>query len=89
MNCESYGLIYLLQCQICNLQYVGKSKTAFNFWLNNHRKDSFIIFLQNTILARKPFQAFNHNFQRDAKFTLIGKIAKGAATEQLQLVLKK
>ena len=29
MNCKSYGFIYLLQCKIYHLQYVGKSETAF------------------------------------------------------------
>ena len=30
LNCKSYRLIYLLQCQICHLQYVSIRDTAFN-----------------------------------------------------------
>ena len=33
-------LIYLQQCPICQLKYVGKSETSFNIRLNNLRKDS-------------------------------------------------
>ena len=37
---KSQAIIYLLQCSICFIQYVGKSEIAFNLQLNNHRKDS-------------------------------------------------
>ena len=40
LNCKSSHLIYLLQCRICQLQYVRKIETSFNIRLNNHRKDS-------------------------------------------------
>ena len=68
MKCKSCGLIYLLQCQICHLQHVGKSKTAFKLQPSNHREDSKA---KNSILACMHFQASNHNFQRDTKFTMI------------------
>ena len=85
LNCNL--LIYLLQCRICQLQYVGKSETSFNIRLNNRRKDSKN---KNPILACKHFQNSNHNFQRDAKFTLIEQITKSfTTTEQLRLLLKK
>ena len=69
LNCKSSHLIYLLQSQISQLQYVSKSETSFNIGLNNHRKDS-------KHLACAHFQNSNHNFQRDAKFTLIEQITK-------------
>ena len=37
LDCKSSHLIYLLQCRICQLQYVGKSETSFNIRLNNQR----------------------------------------------------
>ena len=44
----------------------------------------------NPILACKYFQNSNHNFQRDAKFTLIEQITKSfSTTEKLRLLLKK
>ena len=80
-------LIYLLQCRICQLQYVGKSDTSFDIKLNNHKKDSKN---RNPILACKHFRNSNQNFQRDAKFSLVEQITKTfTATEQLRLLLKK
>jgi len=37
VNCQSSWVIYIIECNICNLHYIGKSETAFNLRLNNHR----------------------------------------------------
>ena len=71
LNCKAWYLIYLLQCWICQLQYVGKTGTSFNIRLNNLRKDCKS---KNPILVWKYFRNSNHNFQRDAKFTLFEQI---------------
>ena len=87
LKCKSSRIIYLLQCRICQLQCVVKSETSFSIRLNNHRKDTKN---KNPILACKHFQNSNHNFQRDAKFTLIEQITKSfTKTEQLRLLLNK
>ena len=39
VDCKRSFVIYLLECNICKIQYVGKSETPFNIRLNNHRKD--------------------------------------------------
>ena len=37
VNCKSSFVIYLLECYICNIHYVGKSEIpSFNIRLNNH-----------------------------------------------------
>ena len=33
---KSQTIIYLLQCRICFIQYVGKSKTVFNLRSSNY-----------------------------------------------------
>ena len=38
-TCKSNFIIYLLECELCKIQYVGNAETAFNIGLNNHRKD--------------------------------------------------
>ena len=87
VNCKSQGIIYLLQCKICSIQYIGKSETPFNIRLNNHRKDSK---KKDSIVACTHFQKENHQFQRDAKFTIIEKVTKNCTTsEELRLLLKK
>ena len=30
MDCQSSWIIYIIECNICKLQYIGKSETAFN-----------------------------------------------------------
>ena len=37
MDCQSAWVIYVIECKICKLQYVGKSETGFKLRLNNHR----------------------------------------------------
>ena len=79
LTCKSENLIYLLQCAIWQLQYVGKHETPFNISLNDHRKDAKS---QASILASKHFSKQNHNFQRHAEFTLIKQIKKQRTTEE-------
>ena len=71
-DCKSSKVIYLLDCQKCGAQYVGKSETPFSIRLNNHRKD--VNNTEATISVSKHFREANHSFNRDAKFTLIEKI---------------
>ena len=86
-NFKSSYLIHLLQCRFFQLQNLGKSEISFNIRLNNQRKESKN---RNPIIVCKHFQNSNHNFQRDAKFTLIEQITKPfTTTEQLRLLLKK
>ena len=33
INCKSKWIIHLLECNLCKIQYVGKSKGSFNFHL--------------------------------------------------------
>ena len=60
VTCHSNYVIYLLQCILCKILYVGKSETAFNIRLNNHRKD---IKKPNAIEACKHFSN-EHTFSK-------------------------
>ena len=51
-NCKTEYALYLMECTICNLQYVDKNKTPFNIRFKNHRKD---VKDPNAILADKLF----------------------------------
>ena len=68
LNCKSKLLIYLMECRICRIQYIGKSETEFNIRLNNHRKD---VNRQNAPRADQHFKLPDHNFNQHARFTLI------------------
>ena len=79
LACKSENLIYLLQCRICQIQYIGKSGTPFNIRLNNHRKDAKS---QASILPCKHFNEQNCNSQQHAEFTLTEQIKKQTTTEE-------
>ena len=62
-----------MKCTLCKIQYVGKAETPFNIRLNNHRKDA----NDNNSKAIPPsihFKQPGHNFNKDARFTLIEQI---------------
>ena len=73
LNCKSKNVIYLLECKLHKVQYVGKSETAFNIRLNNHRKD---VKNPNSIPASKHFDSQEHIYERDAKFILLEQLKK-------------
>ena len=52
-KCKTEYAIYLLECIICNLQYVCKNETSFNIRLKNYRK---YVKDHKAILADKHFQ---------------------------------
>ena len=87
INCKSTFLIYLLECNICNIQYVGKSEATFNIHLNNRRKD---VKDPNALPAGKHFTSPGHDFNKNAKFTLTEKLTNTnkVATETLRERLK-
>ena len=71
LTCKSEYIIYIMECIKCKKQYVGKSEWPFNIRLNNHRKDFKRV---DAIPAIRHFNQSGHNFQRDAKFTIIEQI---------------
>ena len=78
-----------MECRKCNIQYVGKTITPFNVRLNNHRTDS-----KNPNSDTAPsdlhFSDNQHDFNRDAMFTVIEKIEAFSKTnEEKELILLK
>ena len=63
-TCKSENLIYLLQCRIWELKYVGKSDIPFIPINSNNRNDAKS---QASILACKHFDEKNHKFQQHAE----------------------
>ena len=87
VSCKSNYVIYLLQCLLCKIEYVGKSETPFHIRLNNHRKD---IKNPHAIEACKHFNNWNHVFHKHGKFILIEKLnnIKNTSTEVLKQRVK-
>ena len=85
INCTSSYVMCLMECILCNKQYVGKAETSFNIRLNNHQKD---VKKVDTIMTCKHFQQESHNFNKHAKFTIIDQLtntskSKETLTQQL------
>ena len=76
---------YLMECIICNLQYVGKNDTPFNIRLNNHRKD---VKDPKAILADKHFQKNSHRFNEHAWFMIIDRLANTNLDKEILRELK-
>ena len=77
-NCKTEYAIYLIECRICNLQYVGKNETPFNIRKRNHRKD---VKDPKAILAGKHFQKNLHRFNELARFTIIDGLGRQRLTK--------
>ena len=79
LNCKSKFIIYLMECTLCKVQYVGKAETAFNIRLNKHRKD---VNYPKSITADLQFRKPGHSFNLHAKFTLIEQLSNIHAKEK-------
>ena len=53
VNCKSVNIIYIIECSVCGLQYVGESKQPFHKRLNGHRSD----------FTKKPFLSVSQHFR--------------------------
>ena len=74
VNCKDRYVIYLLECTRCNNKgYIGKSEIPTNERINGHRSDAK---KTDKLAVDTHFLLPNHNFDRDAKFTIIEKIIK-------------
>ena len=84
---KSQYVMYLMECILCKIQYVGKSEIPFNLKLNNHRKD---VNNQKAISACSHFKIHGHNFMKHAQFTLIGQLTEisNVSKDTLRLRLK-
>ena len=59
---------------MCKLQYVGKSETAFNLRLNNHRYHIKRSFSGCELTEHFLHNSRTYNFDRDNKITIIEEI---------------
>ena len=74
VNCKDRNVLYLLECLKCNGKaYVGKTETPMNLRMNGHRSDSNN---RRKLAVDIHFGQPGHNFERDARFTIIEKIKK-------------
>ena len=86
LNCKSKYAIYLMECNICKLQYVGKTEWPMNIRINNHRKDCH---QEYAIPAIRHFSINGHSFNNNAKFTIIEQLKDTSKSiEKLREILE-
>ena len=86
VNCRSKFVIYLLECILCKIQYVGKSEWPFNIRINKHRDD---VLKHDAILACQQFKKCNHNFNEHARFIIIEQLKdQGRSPEIMRRILE-
>ena len=68
VNCKSRFIIYLLECILCRIQYVGKSEWPMNIRCNKHRND---VLREESIVVCQHFKQISHTFNTHAKITII------------------
>ena len=76
LNCQSSWVIYIIKCQKCDLQYIGKSESNFNIRLNNHRNH-----IRAEINSCELTEHFlqnrrSHSFEKDVSIIVIEQIRK-------------
>ena len=85
-NCKSTMVIYLLECTLCRLQYVGKSETPMHHRITTHR--SHIKNHPNPIPVDKHFQDAKHDFNVHGSFTIIEQLTKPKEKEDARELLR-
>lgn len=87
--CVCVWVICIIECEICELQIVGKSETVFNLRLNNHSNhiekgvsscDLTEHFLRNTI---------SHNFDSETIINIIERTKEGNPSRNRNILAKK
>jgi len=86
-NCKSKNVIYLLECTLCSMQYVGKSEWPFNLRLNNYKYRIKSIAPDKLLPVEQHFRSTNHDFAVHAKFTIIEQIEKNTL-DNVTLILE-
>ena len=80
INCHSRNIIYLGECNLCrNTQYVGKNEPPANLRINTHRYE---VNNPTAIAFEKHFLLPGHNFNANARFTLIEQVRTTANTNK-------
>ena len=87
ITCKSQYVIYLMECILCEIEYIGKNETPFNLRLNNHRNN---VNNPTPIPACNHFKIHGHNFMKHGKFALIEQLTEisNVSKDTLRLQLK-
>ena len=77
-NCDSSGVVYLFDCVVCGVQYVGSTNTPFRFRFNKY-KACYRRFRSGSSVPQMDFfrrfsEEGHHGFVEDIRVTVIDKL---------------
>ncbi|XP_068701258.1 uncharacterized protein [Montipora foliosa] len=75
VDCHS-SWVYIIECNICLLQYVGKSETPFNTRLNNHRNHVKKGVSSCELTKHFHYNTRSHNLENDVTITIVEQIKR-------------
>ena len=77
-NCDSLNVVYLLQCTVCGVQYVGSTCTPFRLRFNNYKACSRKFNLGASVPQVEFFRHFteegHHGFLNDISVKIIDRL---------------
>ena len=80
-NCDSSNVVYLLECCICGVQYVGSTRTPFRIRFNNYKACSRKFSLGASVPQAEFFRHFSgeghHGFLQDISVKIIDRLTGG------------
>ena len=76
LNCKSSFRIYLMECTLCKIQFVGKTEAPFNIPINNKQKK------MKATPSSMHFNQPDYNFKNHKKFIFAGKINNTVNTDR-------
>ena len=59
LNCKSRFVIYLMECTLCKIQFIGKAETSFKIRLNNHTTTEKMLMITTQKLSLHPYISVN------------------------------
>ena len=80
-NCDSSNVVYLLECTVCGVQYVGSTCTSFRLRFNNYKACSRKFNSGASVPQVEFFRHFtgegHHGFLKDISVKIIDRLTGG------------
>ena len=77
-NCDSLGVVYLLDCKVCCKQYVGSTFISFRARFNNYKSSSTKVSCGVAVIQAELFKHFieadDRGFLEDVGFQIIDRV---------------
>ena len=85
-NCDSSNVVYLFECCVCGVQYVGSTQTPFRIRFNNYKACSRKFNLGASVPQAEFFRHFSgeghQGFLRDISVKIIDRLTGGDRTRE-------